>query len=204
LHFTLLFPYGTKGYDVTDRHRDKDGNTGARRVTPREFFAYHINMRNFYSNFLFRGGRLFQEYLCVAFTTMESQRLKFAKNNQRALRADSYKNIKQIIKERVPITDKVRAGDQDLKFGRKVVLPSSYVGSPRWYNSQFQDGMAICREFHKPDFFITMTCNPHWTEIADEIQEGETVQNRPDLVARVFKQKKDQLIKDIRTEIVTR
>ena len=61
LHFTLLFPYGTKGYNEADRHKDKNGNIGVRRVTPREFFAYHINMRNLYSDFLFRGARLFQE-----------------------------------------------------------------------------------------------------------------------------------------------
>ena len=57
--------------------------------------------------------------------------------------------------------------------------------------------MAICREHHKPDFFITVTCNPNWNEISKELRKGETVQNRPDLVDRVFKQKKDQLIKDI-------
>ena len=60
--------------------------------------------------------------------------------------------------------------------------------------------MAIFCEYHKPDFFITMTCNPKWTEITTELRQGETVENRPDLVARVFKLKKDQLIRDIRSE----
>ena len=202
LHFTLLFPYGTKGYNEADKKKGKDGSDSNRRVTPREFFAFHLNMREYYSDFLFRGGRLFQEYLCIAFATMESQRLKYIKFNQKALRADSYKNIKEVIKERVPMTDKILPGDDKLKYGRKVILPSSFVGSPRWYNAQFQDGMAICREYHKPDFFITMTCNPKWEEITDELRDGETVENRPDLVARVFKQKKDRLIKDIRTEKV--
>ena len=118
------------------------------------------------------------------------------------MRADSYRNIKEVLKERVPVTDKVHSNDHNLKTGRRVILPSSFVFSPRWYNAQFQDAMAICREFHKPDFFITMTCNPHWTEIVEELRPGESVQNRPDLVARVFKQKKDQLIKDIRSNKV--
>ena len=56
--------------------------------------------------------------------------------------------------------------------------------------------MAICREYHKPDLFITMTCNPHWEEIKSELN-GASVQDRPDLVARVFKMKKDQLLDDI-------
>ena len=59
--------------------------------------------------------------------------------------------------------------------------------------------MAICREYHKPDFFITMTCNPKWTEITNELRTGESVGDRPDLVARVFKLKKDELIRDIRS-----
>ena len=97
------------------------------------------------------------------------------------------------------MTDKILPGDETAKFGKKIILPSNFVGSPRWYNAQFQDGMAICREYHKPDFFITMTCNPKWSEITDELREGETVEDRPDLVARVFKLKKDQLIRDIRS-----
>ena len=56
--------------------------------------------------------------------------------------------------------------------------------------------MAICREYHKPDLFITMTCNPHWPEIEGQLKPGQTAQDRPDLVARVFKLKFDQLMND--------
>ena len=62
--------------------------------------------------------------------------------------------------------------------------------------------MAICREHHKPDLFITMTCNQHWEEIQRELRKGETARDRPDIVARVFKQKKDQLLKDINSSKV--
>ena len=86
--------------------------------------------------------------------------------------------------------------NQQPGIGRKI-LSSSFVGSPRWFNSQFQDGMAICREYHKPDFFITMTCNPNWPEIKEQLKPGQTAQDRPDLVARDFKQKFDQLMYDL-------
>ena len=56
--------------------------------------------------------------------------------------------------------------------------------------------MAICHEYHKPDLFIMMTCNPHWDELKTQLN-GASVQDRPDLVARVFKQKKDRLMDDI-------
>ena len=59
--------------------------------------------------------------------------------------------------------------------------------------------MAICRKYRKPDFFITFTCNPNWEEITNELREGETVQDRPDLVSRIFKLKKDQLMKDFKS-----
>ena len=39
LHFTLLFPYGTKGWDMETTHANS-----RRRVTPREFFAYHTQL----------------------------------------------------------------------------------------------------------------------------------------------------------------
>jgi len=54
--------------------------------------------------------------------------------------------------------------------------------------------MAICREFHKPDLFITMTCNPKWSEIETELLPGQTAQDRPDLVARVFKLKMESFL----------
>ena len=81
-----------------------------------------------------------------------------------------------------------------------MILSSSFVGSPRWYNAKFQDGMAIVRKFHKPDLFITMTCNPGWPEISGELLDGQSPQDRPDIVARVFKQKMDQLIDDLTKE----
>ena len=112
LHFILLFPFGTRGYDEQLRHTDKP-----KRVSPREFFCYHLNMRCLESDFLFRFGRLFQEYICLAFTTMESQRLKYQRNNQNSLRADSYKNVREALNERVPLTDKLTADDHNLKVG---------------------------------------------------------------------------------------
>ena len=42
-----------------------------------------------------------------------------------------------------------------------------------------------------------MTCNPNWAEIIQELLPGQTPANRPDLVARVFKLKKEELINNI-------
>jgi hypothetical protein len=52
----------------------------------------------------------------------------------------------------------------------------------------YQDAMSIVRKFGKPDLFVTFTCNPNWREIVSSLLYGQKPQDRPDIVARVFKQ----------------
>jgi hypothetical protein len=47
------------------------------------------------------------------------------------------------------------------------------------------DAMSLVARYGKPDFFVTMTCNPYWDEIVAELLPGQTPQDRPDVVARV-------------------
>jgi hypothetical protein len=74
--------------------------------------------------------------------------------------------------------------------------------------------MAICRAFHKPDIFLTMTANPNWPEIQDTLLEEDPPEqgarphrrkqkasDRPDIVARVFEQKKNAVLKEIHAGI---
>jgi len=68
-------------------------------------------------------------------------------------------------------------------LGRKLILPFSHVGSPRFMTQLFQDVMAICRHFHKPDLFLTMTANPKWPEIIHSLFPGQTATDRPDIVS---------------------
>ena len=201
LHFTLLFPYGTKGWDQDQKQAD-----GRRRVTPKEFFTYHLNTRKDAANenYLHRAGKLFQEWICMGWVTIENQRLEYQKQNQKALRADTYKSVMEATEDRrramadlAPREDGIYPDDhRPAMIGRKI-LCSSFQGGPRWYNAKFQDAMALVRKYGKPDYFITMTCNPKWKEITDELYEGQKAHDRPDLVATVFKQKMDQLMNDL-------
>jgi len=70
-----------------------------------------------------------------------------------------------------------------------VILPSSFVGRPRYMQNLFQDAMSIVRVFGKPDFFITVTCNPKWPEIQKELREGQSPSDIPDIVSRIFRLK---------------
>ena len=50
-------------------------------------------------------------------------------------------------------------------IGKKYILPSSYIGGPRYLHNKRLDAMSYVTEFGKPDLFITFTCNPKWEEI---------------------------------------
>ena len=57
------------------------------------------------------------------------------------------------------------------------ILPSKYIGSPRYMQQYYQDAMAIMRKTEKSDLFITMTCNPKWKELKEVLKnfsEGTT------------------------------
>ena len=59
-----------------------------------------------------------------------------------------------------------------------VILPLSFTGSPRAIQQNLLDSMTTCQNFCKPDLILTMTCNPHWKEIAENINEKENYYSR--------------------------
>ncbi|KAL8112523.1 hypothetical protein AgCh_020006 [Apium graveolens] len=62
----------------------------------------------------------------------------------------------------------------------------------------FQDALAVCRVIGHPDIFLTMTCNPLWDEIQQmmEFIPGCNPRYSPDIIARVFHLKLEQLLLD--------
>ena len=63
----------------------------------------------------------------------------------------------------------------------------------------FQDSLALCKEYGHPDLFITFTCNPKWLEIQRALADAGCgdASVRPDLVARVFNMKLDAMMCDL-------
>ncbi|RPA81042.1 hypothetical protein BJ508DRAFT_194851, partial [Ascobolus immersus RN42] len=123
---------------------------------------------------------------------IESSRLRFIRANQAQLRADLYQGVVDAV------ADDMAASN----IGTRIVLPSSFHGGPRDMVQQFQDAMAIVRTCGKPDFFITFTCNPNWKEIRSSLLDGQSSQDRPDLVSRVFGLKLKELIQDLRDGVL--
>jgi len=65
------------------------------------------------------------------------------------------------------------------------------------------DAMALVRKYGKPDIFLTMTCNPNWDEIKNELYPGQTPQDRPDLITRVFRANLDAMRKMLMEKVLT-
>ena len=133
------------------------------------------------TNHFHLAGRLFQEYVCINQAKAEQQRYNFIEMNQEKLRSDLYQNV----------VDQLQGGDVDKnELGKQIILPATHPGSPRDMHARFQDAMAICSKFGggKIDFFITMTANPNWKEIQENL-DGQKSENRSDIIARVFQLK---------------
>ncbi|GKB14094.1 DNA helicase PIF1, ATP-dependent [Tanacetum coccineum] len=151
---------------------------------------YIIHQRPNQGNTLLKGGRLFQQYLVNAYTAVEEQRLKWTRNNQDTLRVDLYHNL----------CDAVTRGDTSaVGLGKRIVLLSTFTGSPGYMMNNYQDAMALCRAHDNPDLFITFTSNPKWPKISEMLAyfPGQKPHDRPEIGTRVFKIKLTELLHDL-------
>jgi hypothetical protein len=98
------------------------------------------------------GKRQYQEWVVDQYSKVKGQRLRWVCLNQTTLGANQYKGMVDAMQQ-----DEANSTN----FGRMVVLPASFAGSPCHMNQLYQDSMALVRKFGKPDLFITMTCNPN-------------------------------------------
>ncbi len=180
LQYVLFHPYGTIGWNLQCR------KSNGKVVTALDFYNYRLMVRKNEFNILHYGGRLFQQYVVDQYAKIDQCRLNFLKHNQKKIRADLYCGLKDAIES-----------DDFKNAGKKIILPASHYGGPRFMRKHFQDAMAIVRDKGKPDLFITITCNLNWKEIKNSLLPGQTASDRPDLVTRVFKMKVDELRKDL-------
>ena len=81
----------------------------------------------------------------MGFVISENQKLNYLRFNQNALRTESYKNVQDAIREQQK--QDAMLPDDHMKIGKQI-LPSTFIGSPRWYHKQYLDGMAIVRLLH--------------------------------------------------------
>jgi len=182
LHYVLLFPRGDDGWHI---NIPLIGSQKRTRITPMQFYSYRLQIRN--GDWIQYAGRLYQQYIVNQYAKIEQERLNYLRLNQSTLRAEVYQGT----------IDAINAGDVSNNIGHRIILPSSFTGGPRQMYQLYQDAMAIVSCFGKPDLFITFTCNPKWSEITEELLPYQNVADRPDLIARVFHIKLQELLKDL-------
>ncbi|CAF1646682.1 unnamed protein product, partial [Rotaria magnacalcarata] len=187
--FPLFFPNGDFGWTTDLSHNMNHATKIRNKVTVLEFYSNKIAIRRNRFNPLFYGGKLFQQYLVYADARYEANRMTYIRNNQKTLRVESYKGL----------LDHVNSISRDNKarVGNIFILPSTFVGGPRFMSKLYQDNMAMVRKFGRPDLFITFTCNPKWEEIKSELKAFQSSSDRPDLVTRVFRLKLKEFLDDI-------
>lgn len=132
-------------------------------------------------------GRLWQQFIDDAFAVVEQYRLDWIRGHQHVISSDLYKSVRDFISK----------GDTSPQnIGKNVILLATFTRSQRYMHQYFKDSLAICRTIGHPSLFLTMTCNTKWPEIEHMLKYLPYVEvsDAPDIIARVFKLKLDQLI----------
>ena len=188
--YVLFYPFGEAGWqpNMQINLENRPGRVRTH-ISLLQWKVAQIAIRVNRFNPILHGGKLFQQWAVDSHLQVEANNLNFIRNQQSRLRVEQYRGLMDYLND--------AAVRQGISVGRMVILPSSFQGSARNMREKFHDAMAIVATQGKPDLFITMTCNPNWPEIRDNLFEGQQPSDRPDLVARIFNIKLKSLIQDM-------
>lgn len=180
LQYPLIFWQGEDGYHFQIKQiNPASGEPTTKKVSAMDFYAYRIMARANKINYLLLCRKLFQQFLVDMYAKVESERLLFIRLNQKKLRTEEYIHLRDAVTNDGNVAD----------IGQMVILPATYMGSPRHMQEYAQDALTYVRKYGRPDLFITFTCNPTWNEITSELLPGQNATDRPDIISRVFKEK---------------
>jgi hypothetical protein len=147
-----------------------------------EWFSFMLSQCDGNFSPILYGQALLQELVDDMYVCVERCRTNYLRHNQDKLKVKNYKGlVKSLENENNP-------------SGKKVVLPSSFIGSPRAMSQLYQEAMAICRVFGALSLFITMTANPNWPEVRDVIPDGDNAADHPMEMMRIAYLKIKQLL----------
>ncbi|GJR58286.1 DNA helicase [Tanacetum coccineum] len=100
-------------FDVIIQHKDANGHGKARRVTMLAYYRYQLHFRLQQYDLIFRGGKLFQQYVVGVFCAVEQNRLDFLRKKQNYIRADYLSGL----------YDAISQGERDgYKVGGRIIL----------------------------------------------------------------------------------
>ena len=192
LLYPLLFPYGEEGWgkDLKRQHNiTLLEYLKARLLQPEEnFYINSIRGDKIHVNRFQAMSRLSQYYMIEGFSRSIDKQLSYQQQNQNYMlgRHD----------EDSDVSEEDANGNTVRK--KKKFLSDSVHGSARHRKKKAANALAICSECGPPHCFTTMTVNPYCQEIQEMLLPGQTAYQRPDIVARVFAEKKRALIHNIK------
>ncbi|GAN06829.1 hypothetical protein MAM1_0137d06319 [Mucor ambiguus] len=131
-----MFPFGDPGWNVNIKSYDPNMMEVDEPIAVGQATKAEISIMQYYSSRLMLRpsvgipanqqdsihsfGKLFHEYVVDMYAKMEQQRLNFIRFNQKALRAEVYNGL----------SDVIYLDDNDMSaVGKRVILPSSSVGA---------------------------------------------------------------------------
>ena len=91
---------------------------------------------------------------------IEKGRIEYCKLHQEKLRVEFYQGIINYLNNRAAYSRANNRANKNMRVGKIVILPLTFIGSPRYMLELYHESINIVRNYRKPDLFITMTCNP--------------------------------------------
>ncbi|OXU18340.1 hypothetical protein TSAR_008193 [Trichomalopsis sarcophagae] len=150
--YPLFYPYGTQGWHQNLQRINKNNDGNNRRVTRLAYTRYKLAIRPDEFNPFILGRRLFQQYVVDAYVKIEKDRIMYCKTHQKEIKADTYQGLNDYLQN--------SANDINGQVGKTIILPSTFIGSPRHMQQCYQDSMALINSKEIVDKFIS-------TEIPD-------------------------------------
>lgn len=187
LQFPCLFNHGESGwsrghYTESPPRKSKTMNRAGKEHVP---FLFYCRQRLLSEPLFQRNSRIAQEWCCDMYSRFEENKLSYFESDelQHKVRLATRRSITECTPDHQP--------------GK--LLPASFHGSPLKRKSDTEDALSIVNRRGRPQVFITITCNPLWPEIVDNLLPNQTASDRPDLCCRVFKYKIGQIIADLKS-----
>jgi hypothetical protein len=190
LHYVLLFPCGDYRWHYglkLCKHRNRAC------LSQRQFYQYRLHTHKGEFSPLFYAAQLFQQYYVDAFAAYNATALDWLRNYQKNLYAEVYRGLQDYL---------IKADVNLNKLGRRVVLLLSFTGEDCAIQQYYYNSMAIVRKFRRPSIFLTMTANPNWPEILQNLLPSQQPKDWPDLIACVFHLKVKELLRLIKKDRV--
>ena len=133
-------------------------------------------------------------------------RLSFLRKNQSKLRSCDYTHLCELLTDASHAIDEAqawtkKAGTGNLEdVGKLLILPSTHIGSERYMRRKMHDIIVLSSSIAPPDVFLTMTCNPRWTEKENSLLSGQNSSDRPDFCNRVCRMKHKLLMEHLKED----